>query len=123
MKRSAVVSVLLALSYVIFNTTPARAHHAFGAMFDASKPVKIRGTFSKIELINPHAFIHIEVKRADGTVEVWMVEAANAATLQRRGYTRELLTIGMEVVVDGYHSKNGSAVLHGRDLTLPNGQT
>jgi hypothetical protein len=103
--------------------TPMWAHHAFAAEFDAEKPVKLRGTVTKMEWINPHAWIHIDVKKADGTVEEWMIEAGTPNTLLRRGLTRDSLKKGTEIVVDGYQSKDGSLRANGRDVTLPDGKT
>ncbi len=101
----------------------ATAHHAFAAEFDSKKPVRLRGTVSKMEWINPHAWIHVDVKKADGAVEEWMIEAGTPNTLLRRGLTKDSLKPGTEVIVDGYQSKDGSLRANGRDLTLPNGQT
>jgi Family of unknown function (DUF6152) len=103
--------------------TPVIAHHAFSAEFDADRPVKFRGTVTKMEWVNPHAWIHIDVKKPDGTTEEWMIEAGTPNTLFRRGLTKQSLQPGMEVLVDGYQSKDGSLRANGRDLTLPNGQT
>ncbi len=108
---------------LVLAATPASAHHAFAAEFDAKKPVKLRGTVTKMEWINPHAWIHVDVKKEDGTVEEWMVEAGTPNTLLRRGFTRESLKTGTEVVVDGYQSKDGSLRANGRDITLPDGKT
>jgi len=102
---------------------PALAHHAFAAEFDANKHVKLRGTVTKMEWINPHTWIYIDVKKPDGTVEEWMIEAGTPNTLLRRGFTKESLKAGTEVLVDGYQSKDGSLRANGRDLTLPDGKT
>jgi hypothetical protein len=107
---------------LILAAAPASAHHAFAAEFDAKKPVKLQGTVTKMEWINPHAWIHIDVKKPDGTVDEWMIEAGTPNTLLRRGFTRDSLKPGTEVVVDGYQSKDGSLRANGRDITLPNGQ-
>jgi hypothetical protein len=103
--------------------TPVMVHHAFSAEFDADRPVKFRGTVTQMEWVNPHAWIHIDVKKPDGTTEEWMIEAGTPNTLFRRGLTKQSLQPGMEVLVDGYQSKDGSLRANGRDLTLPNGQT
>lgn len=108
---------------LVLGAAPAWAHHAFASEFDAKKPVKFRGTITKMEWINPHAWIHINVKKPDGTVEEWMIEAGTPNTLLRRGLTKLSLLPGTEIIVDGYQSKDGSRRANGRDLTLPNGQT
>ena len=115
--------LLIAVVALLLVPVSLWAHHAFAAEFDAKKPVKFRGIVTKMEWINPHAWIHISVKKADGTVEEWMVEAGTPNTLLRRGLTRDSLKPGTEVLVDGYQSKDGSLRANGRDLTLPNGQT
>jgi hypothetical protein len=101
---------------------PVLAHHAFSAEFDGDKPIKLQGAVTKVELINPHAWIHIDVKKPDGTVESWMVEGGTPNTLMRRGITRDSLKIGTEILVDGYQAKDGSNKANGRDLTFPDGR-
>ena len=107
---------------MILAAVPVWAHHAFVAEFDAKKPVKLRGTVTKMEWINPHAWIHIDVKNADGTVTNWMVEGGTPNTLFRRGFTKDSLSIGTEIVVDGYQAKDGSNRANGRDITFPDGR-
>jgi hypothetical protein len=102
---------------------PVVAHHAFNSEFDAKRPVKFKGTVTKMVWVNPHAWIYIDVKSADGSVEEWMVEAGTPNTLLRRGFTKQSLQVGTEITVDGYQSKDGSLRMNGRDVTLPNGQT
>ncbi len=98
------------------------AHHAFQAEFDAKKPIHLRGTVTKMEWINPHAWLHIDVKNDDGTASSWMIEAGTPNTLFRRGFTKDSLKIGTEVIVDGYQAKDGSNSGNGRDVTLPDGR-
>src|SRR5262249_23111236 len=111
-----------AVLFLALTAKPAFAHHAFAAEFDAKRPVKLKGTVTKMEWINPHAWIHIDVKKPDGSVEEWMIEAGTPNTLLRRGFTKDSLKAGTEVMVDGYQSKDGSLRANGRDITLPNGQ-
>jgi len=102
---------------------PVVAHHAFGAEFDAKRPVKFKGVVTKMVWVNPHAWIYVDVTKADGSVDEWMVEAGTPNTLLRRGFTKQSLQPGTEITVDGYQSKDGSLRVNGRDVTLPNGQT
>ena len=117
------VAVLVACAAVAIGAAmPAWAHHAFAAEFDAKKPLHFEGTVTKVELINPHAWIHVDVKGADGTVTNWMVEAGSPNVLLRRGFTKQSVAPGTAVVIDGYQAKDGSARMNGRDITLPGGQ-
>ena len=117
------LSLAGAAGLLVLAAAPASAHHAFAAEFDAKKPVKLQGTVSKMEWINPHAWIHVDVKKPDGTVEEWMIETGTPNTLLRRGFTRDSIKKGTEVIVDGYQSKDGSLRANGRDITLPDGKT
>jgi predicted RNA methylase len=100
----------------------AHAHHAFAAEFDATKPVKLRGTVVRMEWINPHSWVHIDVKKPNGKVERWMIEGGPPNALFRRGFTRESLPTGIEILVEGFQAKDGSMRANGRDLTLPDGR-
>ena len=103
-------------------TAPVVAHHAFSAEFDASRPVALRGTITKMEWINPHAWMHLEVTKEDGTVENWMIEAGPPGALVRRGWTRDSVTPGIEVLVEGYQAIDGDLRANGRDVTFPDGR-
>ena len=114
--------IVIAGASLLLAAVPVWAHHAFAAEFDAKKPVKLEGKVTKMEWINPHAWIHIDVKNTDGTVTSWMIEGGTPNTLLRRGFTKDSLTIGTEVVVDGYQAKDGSFRANGRDITFTDGR-
>ncbi len=116
------LSLALAGATIFLAAAPAWAHHAFAAEFDAKHPVHLEGVVTKVELINPHAWIHVAVKDADGKTAEWMVEAGSPNVLLRRGFTKQTVAPGTAVVVEGYQSKDGSMRANGRDITLPNGQ-
>jgi hypothetical protein len=99
------------------------AHHAFGAEFDPNAPVRLQGKIVRLEWVNPHTWIHMEITKEDGTREVWAVEGGTPNTLLRRGLTRDTLRIGTEIIVDGYQTKDHSLKrANGRDVTFTNGQ-
>ena len=99
----------------------AMAHHAFSAEFDATKPVRLRGKITRMEWINPHAWMHIDVTNEDGTVDAWMIEAGPPGALVRRGWRRDSVTPGIEVLVEGYQAIDGAFRANGRDVTFPDG--
>jgi hypothetical protein len=103
-------------------TTRTAAHHAFAAEFDSTKPIKLRGTVVKMEWINPHTWIHLDVKTPKGTVERWMIEGGPPNALYRRGFTQKSLPQGSEIVVEGFRAKDGSLRGNGRDLTFADGR-
>lgn len=116
------ITLTAVLTVVTATTKPAPAHHAFAAEFDAEKPVQLTGKVTKMEWINPHAWVHIDVEKDDGTVESWMIEGGTPNTLFRRGFSKTSLMPGTEIVVQGYQAKDGSLRANGRDLTFPDGR-
>lgn len=116
-------SILLAGIPAVVVAVPLVAHHAFGAEFDKEAPIRLQGKVVKLEWVNPHAWIHIEIKTKDGSTEVWMVEGGTPNTLLRRGLTRQSLTYGTELIVDGYQAKDHSLKrANGRDVTFTDGR-
>jgi len=107
---------------LLLAAAPAWAHHAFAAEFDAQKPVKLSGAVTKVEWINPHAWIHMDVKGPDGKITSWMVEGGSPNTLLRHGFDRTSLPVGTMIVVDGYQAKDGTNKANGRDITFPDGK-
>jgi hypothetical protein len=97
------------------------AHHSFAAEFDANSPVTLHGTITKMEWINPHSWLHIDVENEDGTTTPWMIEGATPNTLLRRGFTRDAIKAGTEITIVGYRAKNGANRANGRDLVLADG--
>jgi len=116
------LATLLGITGLLAAAAPMWAHHAFAAEFDAQKPVKLKGTVAKVEFINPHSWIHMDVKEADGKVTRWMVEGGSPNALFRRGVTKDALPQGTEIMVDGYQAKDGSNRANGRDITFADGR-
>jgi uncharacterized protein DUF6152 len=114
-------SITIAGLGLMLAALPVLAHHAFSAEFDEKKPVKLQGRVTKVEWINPHTWIHMDVKGPDGTVVSWMVEGGPPNALLKRGWTKRSLPEGTEIVVDGYQAKDGATRANGRDITFPDG--
>lgn len=116
------LTLLAVCAGLVIAGRPLAAHHSFAAEFDAEQPVKLRGVVTQMDWVNPHSWIHLEVKNPDGTVTKWMIEGATPNTLLRRGFTKNSLPPGTEVIVEGYRAKNGANRANGRDLMLPDGK-
>lgn len=116
--RTRTIAGLVVAGLVALGSAPAVAHHAFSAEFDADRPLQLTGKVTRVEWINPHAWIHIET--AEG--ETWMIEGGTPNTLFRRGFTKDSLLAGTEIVVDGYQAKDGTNKANGRDLTFTDGR-
>ena len=116
------VGPIAALAGLLLAAVPVAAHHAFAAEFDSNKPVKLQGTVAKIEMVNPHSWIYIDVKNADGSTTQWMVESGSPNVLIRKGFTKDTLPKGTEVIFEGFQAKDGSFRANGRDIVLPGGK-
>ena len=115
--------LVVVISIGIFAGAPQLwAHHSFSAEFDSSRPVKLRGTVTQWELVNPHSWIHIDVKNEDGTVTNWMIEGGSPNALLRLGFTKNSLPQGTEIVVEGYQAKDRGNLAVGKNITFPDGK-
>ena len=119
--RTAGVAIGVGVLFSAFMAAPAAAHHAFAAEFDANSPVELEGTVVRMEWVNPHTWIHIDVAQSDGSEERWMIEGGPPTSLLRRGFTRASLLAGTEVSVEGFRAKDGSQRANGRDVTFADG--
>lgn len=120
--RTILSVVAVSVGLLVPGSQPVAAHHAFSAEFDANRPVQLEGVVTRMEWVNPHSWIYIDVKKPDGAVETWMIEGGTPNTLIRRGLRKQDLLPGTEIRVDGYQSKDGALRANGRNLTLANGR-
>ncbi len=117
-----ILSIAAISASLLLTALPARSHHAFGSEFDVNKPLKLRGTVTKWELVNPHSWIRMDVKGSDGTVVNWMIEGGSPNSLFRLGFNKGSLPPGTEIIVEGYQSKDGSNRGVGAKLTFSDGR-
>ena len=115
-------AIVIAFAVALLSATQSWTHHAFGAEFDAERPVMLQGPITKLEWVNPHSWIHIEHTNEAGEAEQWMIEGGTPNTLLRRGLTKKTLKIGTVIVVHGYQAKDRSNRANGRDLTFEDGR-
>jgi hypothetical protein len=116
------LSVMFAGLGLLLAMVPVVAHHAFSAEFDATRPIKFEGVLTKVEWINPHAWLHLDVKKPDGKIESWMIEMGAPNALFRRGFTKNSLVVGSTIVISGYQAKDGDTRGNGRDITFADGK-
>jgi hypothetical protein len=116
------LAVVGSIALLVVATAPIAAHHSFAAEFDAKQPVLFKGTVTKMEWINPHVWIHMNVTQPNGKTEAWMVEGGAPTVLFRRGFSKTSLQAGTQIVVDGYRAKDGTNKMNAREITLADGR-
>ena len=120
MRAIAAIGFVVAIG-MLASPSPALAHHAFSAEFDSNLPVTLKGTVTRMEWVNPHAWIHVAVEKDDGTTEAWMVEGGAPNALLRRGFTKNSVPPGTVILVEGYKAKDGAMRANGRNITFEDG--
>ena len=133
MRKNGVMLAAVVGFGLMAGTAQVVAHHAFAAEFDANRPVRLAGKITRMEWINPHdaprsarirpaPWMHLEVTNEDGTVDNWMIEAGPPGALVRRGWSKNSVLPGIEVMVEGYQAIDGALRANGRDVTFPDGR-
>src|SRR5262245_21576738 len=116
------LSLSLIVLALLSGAAALSAHHAFSSEFDASKPIVLKGTVTRTEWINPHSWIHVEVKDATGKVAEWAIECGAPNSLLRRGLNKTSIPAGTQLVIDGYQARDGSTTANAKDITFPDGK-
>ena len=123
MRQKLLALIFGAAAMLLTAAVPLAAHHAFGGEFDANRPVLLKGKIVKMEWVNPHSWIHVEITKPDGAKEIWMVEGGSPNSLVRRGVTKDSLPLGTEIIVDGYQSRDHTLLrANGRNVTFADGR-
>ena len=120
--RASVLAVLITGMALLAAAVPSSAHHSFAAEFDATKPMTLRGTLTKMEWVNPHGWFHMDVTEPDGTVVTWMIQAGSPTAMLRRGFRKTDFLPGMELIVEGFRGRSGKTIAFGKSVKLPDGR-
>jgi len=121
-KQAAFLVAFTVTVLMTVGTLSVNAHHAFTAEFDGTKPVQLSGVVTRMDWVNPHSWIYIDVPQADGSVVKWEIEAGAPNAMFRRGWNKNSIPVGTEIVVEGYRAKNGKNIANGRNVTFPDGR-
>jgi hypothetical protein len=115
-------TLILVLSGMLLSAPGARAHHSFAAEFDINQPIKLTGVLTRMDFVNPHGWIYIDVKQPDGKVVNWAIESGGPTQLLRRGLRKTDFPAGIEVTVEGFRARSGKPVANGRSVTMKDGR-